>query len=83
MKTRNENLVDYMQTESKKTTQNEHYSIKNFITVSEKEEKIYATDSPFGIGYTNDFEKFLNTNKATQKIFGGIVKRKISFVEAF
>lgn len=43
--------------------------------------KDYRTVNPFGIGYTNCFEYFLDSQISVMKLNSGKIERKIDFLE--
>ena len=52
------------------------------VTVmSDDAKKLYRTASPFGVGYTDCFDRFLTSQISITKIYGGNPTRKIDFLE--
>ena len=49
--------------------------------ISDDAEKTYRTENPFGVGYTNNYNRVLASQNEIMKLTGGKPARKIDFLE--
>lgn len=56
--------------------------IKEVTIKGEEERKKYRTFSPFGCGYTDNYDRVLATKRSVMKLFGENPERDIVFIEA-
>ena len=59
-----------------------HNKTIDMITItSDGTKKLYHTENPYGIGYTDHYDRVLASKKAVQKLTAGKPARKIDFLE--
>ena len=79
------NLPDERMAENAKAIYSGMYQEKDIeeIVITTPETRMnYNTSSPFGCGYTNNYERVLSSRTAVIKMCCGKVERDITFVEA-
>ncbi|MBE6665167.1 MAG: hypothetical protein E7603_02955 [Ruminococcaceae bacterium] len=59
----------------------EHKNIDIINITSDNAKKLYRTENPYGIGYTDHYSHVLISKKAITKLYGGNSTRKIDFLE--
>lgn len=77
-------LPDESTVENATTTFNETNSHKeiNMINItSDDAKKAYRISNPYGVGYSDHYDRVLASKKAIQKLNAGKPTRKINFIE--
>ena len=49
--------------------------------ISDDAKKTYRTANPYGVGYTNHYNRVLSSHNSVMKLTGGKPERKIDFLE--
>ena len=62
-----------------KTTTHKEINIINIT--SDDAKKAYCTANPFGIGYTDHYDRILASQRSVMKLTAGKPERKIDFIE--
>ena len=60
---------------------NSHKNIDIIDITSDDAKKLYRTVNPYGIGYTDHYDRVLASKRAVQKLTAGKPARKIDFLE--
>ena len=60
---------------------NNHKNIDIIDITSADSKRLYRTANPYGIGYTDHYDRVLASKKAVQKLTAGKPTRKIDFIE--
>ena len=77
-------LPDERMVENTNTLHNEtnHNKTIDMITItSDGTKKLNHTENPYGIGYTDHYDRVLASKRAVQKLTAGKPTRKIDFIE--
>lgn len=74
-----ESTAENATTPYKETTS--HKDINMIVITSDNTKKLYRTENPFGVGYTDHYDRVLASKKAIQKLNAGKPTRKINFIK--
>lgn len=92
MKTKFETPMGYMCLKDERMEENvksmftgmyQEKEIEEVVIKTPETKKNYNTSSPFGRGYTNNYERVLATRNAVMKMFCGKVEKEIVFAQVF
>ena len=77
-------LPDERMIENTNTSYNETNSQKEIdmvVITSDDAKKLYRTENPFGVGYTDHYDRVLASKRAVMKLTASKPTRKINFIE--